>query len=196
MVMAGGDGQQVFLESDRLILRRFTQFDVGLLVELDSDPEVIRFTPDAPTTAEQVENEVLPAFLSYYERFDGYGFWAAIEKDTGTFVGWFHFRPAPGAPIDEPELGYRLRVPAWGKGYASEGSRALIDKGFAEFGVQRVVAGTMAANLRSRRVMEKAGLTFVRTFHEEWLNNTEGGEEGALEYALRKVDWEKSRGDR
>ena len=73
-------------------------------------------------------------------RFPGYGFWAAIEKTTGDFLGWFHYRPAPGDPPDQPELGYRLRCEAWGKGYATEGSRALIAKGFAEFGVQRVVA--------------------------------------------------------
>ena len=63
---------------------------------------------------------------------------------------------------DEPELGYRLPA-AWGKGYASEGSRALVEKGFAELGVQRVFATTMAVNIGSRRVMEKAGLKFVRT---------------------------------
>jgi len=46
---------------------------------------------------------------------------------------------------------------AWGKGYATEGSRALIRKGFTELGVQRVVAEAMAVNVASRRVMEKAG---------------------------------------
>jgi hypothetical protein len=47
----------------------------------------------------------------------GYGFWAAIEKASGDFLGWFHFRSAPGSAPDEPELGYRLRKAAWGKGY-------------------------------------------------------------------------------
>ena len=85
-----------------------------------------------------------------------------IEKSTADFLGWFHFRPGKGAPVDEPDLGYRLRKSAWGKGYATEGSRALIEKGFTELGVRRVVASTMAVNTRSRRVMEKAGLIFVR----------------------------------
>ena len=86
------------------------------------------------TPRDEIENDVLPAFLGYYERGAGYGFWAAIEKSTRGFLGWFHFRPADGAP-DEAELGYRLRRAAWGKGYATEGSRALIRKGFAELGV-------------------------------------------------------------
>ena len=50
----------------------------------------------------------LPAFLAYYERFAGYGFWAAVEKATGQFLGWFHLRPPEGTNPDEPELGYRL----------------------------------------------------------------------------------------
>ncbi len=88
-------------------------------------------------------------------------------------------------------LGYRLRRSAWGKGYAKEGSRALIRKGFTELGVQRVVAETMAVNTASRRVMEKAGLTYVRTFHQEWPERIEGEEHGDVEYALTKSDWER-----
>jgi RimJ/RimL family protein N-acetyltransferase len=101
---------QVFLETDRLILRRFTGADVDNLVGLDSDPEVMRFiSGGVPTSREEIENDFLPAFLSYYERFDGYGFWAAMEKATGDFLGWFHFRPPAGAAAGEVELGYRLR---------------------------------------------------------------------------------------
>ncbi len=78
------------------------------------------------------------------------------------------------APPDEVELGYRLRKSAWGKGYATEGSRALIRKGFGELGVRRMVAETMAVHGASRRVMEKAGLALVRTFHQEWSNQIPG----------------------
>jgi RimJ/RimL family protein N-acetyltransferase len=156
----------VFAETPRLVLRRFTLADVDNLVSLDADPDVMRFvTGGIPTTRDEIESEILPAFFGYYEQYEGYGFWAAIEKPGGQFLGWFHFRPREGASPDEAELGYRLRKSAWGKGYATEGSRALIRKGFTEFGVQRVVAEAMAVNLASRRVMEKAGLTLVRTFH-------------------------------
>ena len=184
---------QIFLETERLVLRQFTENDVDNLVELDSDPEVMRFiTGGRPTSRQEIENEVLPRFLDYYERLPGYGFWAAVEKSTGRFVGWFHFRPAQGAHPDEIELGYRLRKSAWAKGYASEGSRALVDKGFAEFGVQRVVASTMVVNVASRRVMEKAGLKFVRTFHQPWPDKIEGDEEGDVEYALLRSEWEQA----
>ena len=183
---------QVFLETDRLVLRRFTADDVDNLVELDSDPAVMHFiTGGRPTTRAVIQGDILPAFLGYYERYAGYGFWAVIEKSTGDFLGWFHFRPAPDSPPDEPELGYRLRQSAWGKGYGTEGSRALIHKGFTEFGVRRVVAGTMAVNLASRRVMEKAGMTLVRTFHQEWPDRIPGEEHGDVEYAIERPEWER-----
>ena len=110
-------------------------------------------------------------------------------KSAGRFVGWFHLRPGEDSPPGEVELGYRLRTPAWGKGYATEGSRALIDKGFAELGVERVFATTMTVNVASRRVMEKAGLKFVRTFHQPWPDYIEGQEQGDVEYALLRSEW-------
>jgi RimJ/RimL family protein N-acetyltransferase len=184
---------QVFLETERLVLRQFTNDDIDNLVELDSDPEVMRFINGGrPTPREEIENDVLPAFLRYYERYAGYGFWAAVERSTGQFIGWFHFRPAEGAPPGEVELGYRLHRSAWHKGYATEASRALIDKGFAEFGVRRVVASTMVVNVGSRRVMEKAGLRFVRIFRQPWPDYIKGEEEGDVEYALLKSEWDEA----
>src|SRR5438270_8710726 len=93
---------QIFLETERLVLRWFTEDDVDNLVELDGDPDVMRFiTGGRPTPRDEIENDVLPSFLDYYERFEGYGFWAAVEKATGRFVGWFHFRPMAAARDDE-----------------------------------------------------------------------------------------------
>jgi RimJ/RimL family protein N-acetyltransferase len=183
----------VFLETPRLVLRRFTMADVDNLVSLDADPDVMHFiTGGVPTTREEIETGYLPDFLAYYQQYPGYGFWAAVEKPGGEFLGWFHFRPCEGGGPDEAELGYRLRKSAWGKGYATEGSRALIRKGFTEFGVRRVVAETMAVHQASRRVMEKSGLTLVRTFHQPWPYPIEGDEFGVVEYALTKADWERA----
>jgi RimJ/RimL family protein N-acetyltransferase len=173
---------QVFLETERLVLRRFTEADVDNLFDLDSDPDVMRFlTGGKPTPRDLILNETLPRILHYYERFAGFGFWAVIEKSTGAFLGWFEFRPREGSGPEEVELGYRLRKSAWGKGYATEGSRALIRKGFTELGVLRVVAQTMTGNIASRRVMEKAGLTLERTFYQKWPDPIEGTEQGEVE---------------
>jgi RimJ/RimL family protein N-acetyltransferase len=93
--------------------------------------------------------------------------------------------------VDEPELGYRLRKSSWGKGYATEGSRALIHTAFTALGARRVYAETMVVNLASRRVMEKAGLRQVRVFHQPWPDPIEGDEHGDVEYALTKSEWER-----
>ena len=186
-------GVDVFVETDRLLLRRFTHDDLELIVGLDSDPGVKRYIDDGAAVDREDLVETLDWWLGYYEKFEGYGFWAAIEKATGEFVGWFHFRPGEGAGPLEPELGYRLHHRSWGQGYATEMSRALIDKCFTELGIERVYAQTMAVNIGSRRVMEKAGLRFVRAFHADWPVSIPGDEQGDVEYAIDRAQWEADR---
>jgi RimJ/RimL family protein N-acetyltransferase len=194
---------QIFLETERMVLRRFTEADVDRLVDLDSDPEVMRFlTGGIPTPREAIQNDILPAFLRSYEPFSGFGVFAAIGKEDGEFLGWFSFRPKDEACRDEISLGYRLRRSTWGQGYATEGARALIRLGFSQLGVQRVVASTYQDNLASRRVMEKAGLSLVRTYRmtmaELLAHDTTAHDPSAelwdgddVEYALQKADWER-----
>ena len=113
-------------ETQRLILRRFTREDVGHLVELDSDPEVTFFDSGG---VPEFDEAMLDAWLRQYERWPGYGTFAAVDRASGDFLGRFQLRPEDGRE-DEPELGYRFRRAAWGRGYATEGSRALIEKAF------------------------------------------------------------------
>jgi len=185
----------VLLETDRLILRRFTDADVDNLVDLDADPEVMFFiNAGTPTPREEIERDVLPRFLWYYDNWPAWGFFAAIDKATSDFIGWFHLRPDPDDGVaDEPELGYRLRRPAWGKGFATEGSRALVDLAFSDLGTTRVFATTMAVNVASRRVMEKAGLRFIRLFQADWPVRIPGDEHGDVEYAITRAEWEQDR---
>jgi len=163
---------------------------VDHLFTLHNDPDVMRFlNGGTPTPHAEIARE-------YDARFAGDGYWAAIEKSTGEFLGWFSFHSPDERDPDDFELGYRLHSAGWGKGYATEGSRALIRKGFTELGVRRVWAQTMAANTGSRRVMEKAGLAYVRTFHEEFDDPLPGTEHGEVEYALTKAEWERQQAGR
>jgi RimJ/RimL family protein N-acetyltransferase len=194
---------QVYLETERLALRRFTAEDAENLFELDSDPEVMRYLSGGePTPRDMIEQKILPRFLASYERFPGYGTWAAALKSTGEFLGWFGFRPAGEDSPDNISLGYRLQRSAWGKGYATEGSRALIRKGFAELGAARVYATTYEDNLASRRVMEKVGMKLVRayrltpsdllaesTFYDAGGDAWDGND---VEYVLLKAEWERN----
>jgi RimJ/RimL family protein N-acetyltransferase len=182
--------KHILLETPRLVMRQFTEDDVDNLFNLNSDPEVMRYlTGGKPTPRETIRDETIPFHLGVYTRLDRLGTWAAESAATGEFLGWFHLRPGPDGDITNVELGYRLRRPAWSKGYATEGSRALIDMGFAGLGVERVFAETMTVNATSRRVMEKCGLTLVRTFPYAWADVIEGAEHGEVEYALTKPEW-------
>ena len=179
---------RIYLETDRLLLRQFTRDDVDNLYELNSDPEVMRYLIGGPTPRAKIRDEIIPFHLGRYEESDEFGTWAAQARSTGEFLGWFHFRSTEGSGID---LGYRLRRAAWNKGYATEGSRALIRKGFADLGVPRVFARTMTVNAASRHVLEKSGLVLVRTLAWDSEDTVEGSEQGEVEYALSRADWEQ-----
>lgn len=192
----------VYLETARLTLRQFTSADVEHLVALDSDPAVMRYLNGGISTPRDViEGVILPRFFQSYAQGDGYGVWAAIERSTDDFLGWFSFQPGEGGADGDITLGYRLRRFAWGKGYATEGVRALIYRGFTELGAQRVTATTYQDNLASRRVMEKAGLRLARAYRmtpeelaaesDSFIPGSELWDGDDVEYELSRADWER-----
>jgi RimJ/RimL family protein N-acetyltransferase len=181
----------IILKTPQMTIRQFTTDDVDNLFDLNNDPEVMRYlTGGKPAPREEIEDKIIPFHLGVYERFARLGTWAADSNATGEFLGWFHFRPGPGANVTNIDLGYRLRRAVWNKGYATEGSRALINMGFADLGVERVFGHAMTVNTASRRVLEKCGMTLVRTTPYEGTDVIEGSEHGEVEYALTKLEWE------
>ena len=181
----------ILLESARLRLRRFTAADLERLVELDSDPEVMRWISyGVPTPRERYEREILPRWFAQYEATPLLGYWAAESRDEGAFIGWFHLRPDR---IDdgEQELGYRLRRAAWGRGLATEGSLALLDHGFRRVGAGRISARALAGNHASQRVMRKCGLQYERDFvyPEDVIAGRSEQERTAVKYSLGRQDW-------
>lgn len=179
----------IVVETDRLVLRRFTRSDPDLLVELDGDPAVMRFLTGGRITPRiRVETALLPAILRDYDRYPGFGAFATHTKDDGAFIGWCMLLPEFQGPPGEAELGYRLRKAAWGKGYAAEGSRALIEYGFTRQHLTRIFAETMAVNTQSRRVMEKVGMRYELTYFPPFAP-IEGSEHGEVRYVLDYEEW-------
>jgi RimJ/RimL family protein N-acetyltransferase len=194
--MTEAEGAQTSLETERLILRRFTPDDLELLVELDSDPEVTRYlNGGSPTPREVVERDALPRFLRSNERAHGVGQWATVEKASGDFLGRVFLRIMDSDHPEVLDLGYRLHRAAWGQGYATEAARALIRAAFADPSIQRITAGAIADNIASRRVMEKAGLTLVRSFRASRPGHFGGLEQEIVAYALDRADWERQNAD-
>jgi len=149
------------LRTDRLHLRRLTAEHLPDLVELDSDPEVMRYISGGEgNTRERYEQELLPRMTAWDDQ--PYGFLAAYEDEA--FVGWFHLRPtvAPGQTC--LELGFRLRRAAWGRGLATEGGRALVRYAFEDLDEPTVDACCDPLNAASMHVLEKCGMWRVGTF--------------------------------
>jgi RimJ/RimL family protein N-acetyltransferase len=170
------------LSTERLDLRPVTLDDVDRLVTLDADPEVMRYINGGTPTPRDEARRILERSIGHR--------WLAFEHGAGEFAGWFGLRPSAGR---DRELGYRLRRECWGRGLATEGARALVDLAFTKLDATRVWAQTMTVNSASRRVMERCGLHFVRTFLAEWPEPIDGSEHGDVEYALTRAEWELRR---
>jgi RimJ/RimL family protein N-acetyltransferase len=169
------------LHTDRLTLVPVTDEHLSLLVELNSDPEVMRFLLGRGATVEETYAEWERRRGDRSDEGRGLGYWVGFEQDD--FVGWW----SASAYADDPSragLGYRLRREAWGRGLATEGCRAMVAHAFTLPGIERVVAGTMAVNTGSRRVMEKLGMVHVRTWHEKFDDPLPGTELGEVGYEL------------
>lgn len=181
----------ILLETARIRLRQFVPGDIDRLVELDSDPEVTRYTSyGEPTPRERYAREILPRWLAYYEATPLLGYWAAEARDGGGFLGWFHLRP-DRFDEGEQELGYRLRRAVWGRGYATEGGLALVAHGFGPVGAGKISARTLAGNTGSRRVMEKCGFVYERDFvwPEDVLAGRSEDERAGVKYSLTLRRW-------
>jgi RimJ/RimL family protein N-acetyltransferase len=160
-------------------------------VELDSDPEVMRFLSGRANTRAEVEVGHRRR-IAAAKKVDGLGFWVGLVDDE--FVGWWTLQPAhgPDQPNDPAvaDLGYRLLRRHWRKGLASEGARELVRFGFDDVGLDRIIAQTLAVNAGSRAVMERVGLTYVRTFPSSMTTPVWGLEEGEVEYEMTREKWE------
>lgn len=164
----------IFLETSRLILRQLSKDDQDNLVTLDSDPEVMRLINGGIASShEAIADNFLPYAMGYYDKYENLGFWAIVEKSSHEFIGWIFLRPESDfkllqqlnlAESDAVELGYRLRKQSWGKGYATEVARALVNRSFSESSIQKIVAWALAENKASIRVMEKVGLKLQQEY--------------------------------
>lgn len=149
----------IFLETDRLTLYRFTPADVETILTLDSDPVVMRYVIP-PRTRPEIEKYVADV-LADYDRFPGLGRWLAHERATGRFVGIWMLKPLQ--ETEHIEVGYRMFEEFWGRGFATEVARALVRHGFETVRLRQIVGITHPDNAASQHVLEKCGLQYQRT---------------------------------
>ena len=142
-----------FLNSENIYLRAFTKKDLSILHKLNSDAEVMKYVKK-PETLEESKT-TLNKILNSYDG-NGLGIWAAIHNDTNEFMGFYILYEYENT--DEVEIGYRLHKKFWGKGYATEMSKVLIDYGFDVLELRDIFAVTQEGNIASEKVLKKCGL--------------------------------------
>lgn len=144
------------IETERLRLREWRDADRDPFFALNSDPEVMQFLPmgDRASSDDAIDRMIAT------QAEHGHCFWAVERKTDGAFLGFCGPMPAR-EPLNEVELGWRLRRDAWGFGYASEGARASLAWCWANLDTPTVMAITVPMNLRSRAVMERIGMHYV-----------------------------------
>ena len=147
------------LETERLLGERIHERHIERLVELYSEPRVAEWLGGIPS-----EWQWLEARMAHWKE-HGFGDWVFSEREGELVVGRCGLRRVVIDGADEVEVGYVVDPERWSRGYATEMTRAVIEAGFA-LGLREIVAFTLPNNLRSRRVMEKSGLTYEKPV--EW----------------------------
>src|SRR5690606_31938978 len=153
----------IVCETERLILREFNLSDAGEFYKLNKDPEVMKYTADRVFASVEESAEVIRNYKEYGKT--GYGRWTVVLKATGEVLGWSGMKYIES--VQETDLGYRLHRKYWNKGYATEASKASLQTGFEQYGIDLIVGRTMTDNLPSRRVLEKIGMAYWKEFDFE-----------------------------
>ncbi|MFD5074459.1 GNAT family N-acetyltransferase [Streptomyces sp. NPDC058371] len=188
---------QPTIHTQRLTLVPLANEHLEWEVELDSDPEVMRYISGQARSRAEVEVAHLRRCATSREA-PGFGFWTGFAE--GNFVGWWILRPPVGP--DQPKvageagLGYRLLSRHWRRGYASEGVRELIRYGFSDLGLNRIFGQTKEVNTASRATMVSSGLTFTRAFisAEPDESTMPGPRPGGVEYEITRTVWQERQG--
>ena len=155
----GCAADMIVLATERLLLRGWQPSDRPPFSRLNADPRVMQFMPGCLSREES--DLVVDGIESHFlER--GFGLYAAELRQDHSFIGFVglavpsfhaHFTPCV-------EIGWRLSADYWGRGLATEGARKVVQHAFAVIGLEELVSFTVPANIRSRRVMEKLGMTY------------------------------------
>ncbi len=148
------------LETERLLMRRFTPEDLDKLIELRSDEEVIKYLGGKKFQNPEAIDKRLKFYIECYEKF-GFGVCATIWKETGEMFGWSGLMPLEDT--GEIEVGYGMIKEFWGKGIGFECAMAWLKFGFEQAALERIVAVAYPENKGSWRIMEKCGMKYEKT---------------------------------
>lgn len=166
---------EFILETPRLLLRKMAIEDAPFYYEMNADPLVNKYTGDVAFKDLMGSEDIILYVIGQYNT-NGYGRFTVVEKDSGQLLGWcgLKYHPENG----ETDLGYRFMRKYWGKGYATESSKACLDYGFYVLKLDRIIGRAMSENTASVNILKKLGMTLYQ--------NTELHELPWVIYELKK----------
>jgi ribosomal-protein-alanine N-acetyltransferase len=156
----------IILETNRLILRRFVANDLASLIAFYSDPEVIKYIPDAPKSFEETKKE-LEWHMNGHPKYPELGLWATIHKKTDSFIGRCGLIPWTLDGQEEVEVAFALSKAYWGQGLATEAAHGLVRYAYDTLQLSRLVCLIEEGNLASIKVAEKIGMSFEKEGRDE-----------------------------
>jgi RimJ/RimL family protein N-acetyltransferase len=159
----------IIIETDRLYFREILETDDYSILELDSDPTVHQYLGNHPIK-DIIQARNLIQFIRQQYLDNGIGRLAIVEKGTNNFVGWGGFKlitNVVNGHRNYHDLGYRLIKRYWGKGYATESSKAAIEFGFKKLELPVIYAIVDANNIQSKKVLEKCDFRCKEVFDYE-----------------------------
>jgi ribosomal-protein-alanine N-acetyltransferase len=158
---------QIILETKRLLLRRFVIDDLDALFKFYSDPEAVKYIPDAPRTYEETREE-LEWFMNGHPKYPELGLWATIYKETGEFIGRCGLLPWTIDEKNEVEVAFAFSKEYWGLGLATEVAQGLVQYGLHHLQLSRLICVIEHANTGSIKVATKIGMTFEKESKDKY----------------------------
>jgi RimJ/RimL family protein N-acetyltransferase len=155
------DRSMIVLETNRLVLRHLVMDDLDDLFALYSDPKVRRYIPEGTLSYQETKDE-LEWFLNGHPEQPQLGLWATIHKETHRFIGRCGLLPWTIDQRPEIEVAYMLATEYWGQGLGTEAAQAILDYGFEELGLSRLICLIDPENVASIKVARNIGMTLER----------------------------------
>lgn len=155
--------ENVFLETERLILKKMSDDDFDDLAQMLKDPDVM-YAWEHKFSDEEVYDWIHKN-ISFYEQY-GYSYFLAFDKKSDKVIGQIGILQDNIRGVEYTEVGYILKKEFWGLGYAYEGAKALIEYAFEHLNAELVIAEIRPNNLRSRSVAERLGMEIFDEFNK------------------------------
>ena len=155
------------LETQRLLLRRLAMDDLDNLIQFYSDPDVVKYIPDAPRNQDETKEE-LEWHMNGHPKFPELGLWATIYKETSQFIGRCGLLPWTIDGQNEVEVVFALSKAYWGRGLATEAAQGIVEYGFEHLQLSRLICLIDHDNQASINVATKIGMRFEKESTDEY----------------------------